>query len=579
MGLVTEPIVALKRTVKVKPKEKIIVDLIMSVGEEEEVVKTNLRKYQSFENVEKEFELGKARVEAESRYLRVKGKEIANYQKMLSYMLFDNPVKSQNIKKINQNGYCQNELWKYGISGDLPIILVKIQEVSEAYVIKEVLKAYEFFRTKNIQTEIVILDQEKHSYENYVREEIESSILNSQIAYMKNVKGGVFTLSKGEIDPKDMKLLELVATIIIDTNRGGLENNIKEREEEYLEQYKQIGEEETIPSFEEEEKEDIDLLKNKEELKYYNEFGGFSEDGKEYWIKVNRENRLPTVWSHILANEKFGSVVTENMGGYSWYKNSRLNRVTSWENNPSYDIPSEVIYVKDQTTQKAWSLGLNPMPDNRNYNVVYGFGFCKYLHKSNGIEQELEVFVPKEDACKVSILNLKNTTPNRKKLKLYYYMKPVIGEDEIKSNSYITSSFDRNNNIVIAKKVYQTDEQNNLVYLSCSEKITSYTGDKNFFLGEGGISNPQGIQKVRLNNETGLGKKACMAYEIEIELESFASKEIALVLGAEETIMDCKNTAYKYSKIGNCKQELNYCKNHWKEVLRKASSLYTTRVN
>ena len=90
------------------------------------------------------------------------------------------------------------------------------------------------------------------------------------------------------------------------------------------------------------------IEKDIEKIKYYNEYGGFSEDGKEYLIKITKENRLPTVWSHIMANEKFGCVTTENMGGYSWFLNSRLNRVSSWENNPSYDIPSEIIYLKNK---------------------------------------------------------------------------------------------------------------------------------------------------------------------------------------------------------------------------------------
>lgn len=578
IGLVTEPIVALKRTVKVKPNEEVVVDLVLSVGEELDKVKENNKKYQSFENVKTEFELSKARVEAESRYLRVKGKEIEIYQKMLSYIIFDNPVKSTFMKQSTKQEYRQSELWKYGISGDLPIILLKIKDVNESYVIKEVLKAYEYFRTKNIETELVILDEEKHSYENYVREEIEGAILNNHMSYLKNIKGGIFSLSKGEIARPDIELLEFLAAIKIDGSKGGLKNAICDLEEEYLEKYKDIGEDEARVGLLDEENDDINILENKEKLKYYNEYGGFSEDGKEYLIKVNKRERLPTVWSHILANEKFGSVVTENMGGYTWYKNSRLNRVSSWENNPSYDIPSEVIYLKDMENKKAWSLGLNPMPDNNNYNVVYGFGYCKYIHKSDGIEQELEMFVPREDACKISILTLKNTTPNRKKLKLYYYIKPVLGEDEIKTNQYIKANLDTNNNIIYAKNLYKTEDLGNMVYVSCSEKINSYTGDKNFFLGDGGISDPQGIRKIRLNNDCGLGKKSCIAYEVEIELESYASQEISIVLGAEESLMDCKNTAYKFSKITNCKQELNRCKNWWKDILRKAASLYSTRI-
>ena len=158
-------------------------------------------------------------------------------------------------------------------------------------------------------------------------------------------------------------------------------------------------------------------------------------------------------------------------------------------------------------------------------------------------------------------------TPNRKKLKLYYYIKPVIGEDEIKSNGYIHVEFDSNSNLVQARNLYREEMEKTRVYISSSEKIKSYTGDKNFFLGEGGIEAPQALKKVSLNNQDSLGKKACMAYEIEISLESFENKEISIILGVEEDAMDCKNIAYKYQKLANCKQELNEIKNFWKEFL------------
>lgn len=570
IGLVTEPIIAMKRTIKVKPGEEAIIDLIISVNEDERQVIENIKTYQSTQNVSKEFDLSKARVEAESRYLRIKGIDIAIYQKMLSYLIFDNPIKSQTIKtRKKQSNYKQSDLWKYGISGDVPIILVKVKNANDTYVIKEILKAYEFFRMKKIETEIVIIDEEKHSYENYVKEEIEANILNQHMGYLKNQKGGIFTLNKGEISKKDLELLEFLASITIDSDKGGLANSIQEAEENYLEKQDEIGEEVAKSRIIEEEKEDIDILAEKENLKYYNEYGGFSADGKEYLIKVNKENRLPTVWSHILANPNFGTIITENMGGYTWYENCRLNRVSSWENNPSYDIPSEILYLKNCETQKSWSLGLNPMPDNQNYNIIYGFGYCKYLHKSNGIEQEYEIFVPKEDSCKIGILTLKNITPNRKKLKIYYYIKPVIGEDESKSNGNIQVEFDANSNIVQAKNLYKEEMEKTKIYISSSETIQSYTGDKNFFLGEGGIENPQALKKVSLNNQDSLGKKPCLAYEIEIELESFESKEISIILGAEKEAMDCKNIAYKYQKINNCKQELNKVKNNWKEFLER----------
>ena len=484
IGKVVDPVVALKKTIKINPEETLILDFVISVEENKEKCLENIKKFKVEENVNRTFELSKARVEAESRYLRIKGKDITIFQKMLSYMLFKNPFKIINNKNLVQN-FKQSDLWKYGISGDLPIILIKIKSVNDSYVVKEVLKAYEFFKTKNIETEVIILDEEKHSYENYVREEIDNCILNNHMGYLKNVKGGIFGLSSYEIDKKDLQLLDFVSSITINSKFGGLENNIKEIEDKYVEEFRDIPNELVKSDILTEDEDNLNILQKTENIKYYNEYGGFSSDGKEYLISINKDKRLPTVWSNILANKKFGTVVTESLGGYTWYKNSRLNRITAWENNASYDIPSEIIYLKNMDNNKTWSLGLNPKPDDKNYNIVHGFGYSKYIHKSQGIEQELTIFVPKEDSVKIQFLKLKNTTSNKKKIKVIYYAKPVLGEDEIKTNNYINLNYDKNTNIILLKNLYNSEIDGDSIFLTCSEKINSYTGDKDFFLGKG----------------------------------------------------------------------------------------------
>lgn len=214
IGLVTEPIVALKRTIKIKPNQKEKINLIIAVGENKEKIKKEIQKYKIEENIKKAVELSKAKNEAQNRYLRIKGTQIRDYQKMMSYIVFYNPTKKLNLEKLPKDKYKQSELWKYGISGDLPIILVKIKDSNDAHVVKEVLKAYEFFRTKNLETELIILDEEKHSYENYVREDVENIIQNSQIAYLKNIRAGIFELSKNEISKDDLNLLNFIATIM-----------------------------------------------------------------------------------------------------------------------------------------------------------------------------------------------------------------------------------------------------------------------------------------------------------------------------------------------------------------------------
>ena len=208
------------------------------------------------------------------------------------------------------------------------------------------------------------------------------------------------------------------------------------------------------------------------------------------------------------------------------------------------------------------------MPDENDYSIIYGFGYSKFIHNSLGINQELEVFVPCSDTAKLSILRLTNNNPERRKLKLVYYIKPVLGEDEIKSDGCIKINYDDNSNMVIGENLYEATFKNK-VFLTSSEKIKSFTGDKKLFLGKGGISNPDGLKKVRLNNSSGFGATNCIAIQIDIELDSMSSKEIVLNLGVCENIIDGKNMAYKYNKIQNCKQELEAVKRKWKDTLER----------
>ena len=565
IGLVTEGIVAIKNTIKLKPQEKGKVDLILSAEYSEEVAVENIEKYKITENVTREFEIVKAKTEAETRYLEIKGKDINVYQTILGYVLFDNPIK--NNLKYSYKTYEQSDLWKYGISGDLPIITVTIKYINDIYVIRQILKAYEFFRTKNIKIELVIIDEENYSYENYIRDEIEGAILNNHLAYMKNIYGGIFVLSKSEMDEQDVNLIKFVSTLVINSHLGNLENIIKDMEEDFLENYKTIEDSKQSNFKYDEENNDLDLVNNLKDSKYYNEYGAFTEDGKEYVMRINRDNRLPATWSNVIANSKFGTVVTESGGGYTWYKNCRLNRITSWHNSSSTNIPSEIIYLKDEENGRTWTPTAMPMPDNKNYNIIYGFGYTKFVHESDEITQELEIFVAQEDSVKINILTLKNNAPKKKKIKIVYYVKPVLGEDEIKSDSYIKLQYIENSNLLVAKNLYNVDQFKDTIYVSSSEKIKSFTGNKKTFLGKGGISNPNGLNRIRLDNDIGIGKKSCIAIEIEVEIESFSNKKVSLILGAEEGLMEAKDVAYKYSKIQNCNDELSRVKSYWNELL------------
>ena len=558
-NLVVSPIVAMKKTARVNPEEEINLSFIIAIGKTKEEVVDMVKKYKNTEEIKKVFKLSKARIEEEIMYLGLNSKEVELAQKVMTYLILDNPQKKVTKNSINKN-YKRENLWKYGISGDLPILLFKIKDESSIDSLEKALKIYDYIRNKNIEIDVVILNEEKYSYEQYLREEIENVIRNRHMEYLINQKGGIFIINT--TDNEEKEFLEFIANMIIEND---LEQTIRSFEDIYLEEIENIEKRkyiiENIEYKNEEEK--------KEELLYDNEYGGFSNDGKKYQIVLDKKNKLPTVWSHILANPNFGTLVTENTGGFTWSENSRLNKLTAWNNEPVLNIPSEIIYLTEENTGKSWSIGISPKPDDNKYNIEYGFGYAKYKHNSFGIKQEMNIHVPTNEKVKINTIKLQNTLPKKRDIKLVYYIKPVMGEDETKTNLHIETNFDKQSNVVYAKNVYSDDFENKVVYVTSSEKIKSYTGDKKEFIGNGTIMSPEAIDKVRLDNKGAMYKEACICIEIEISLESYGEKEIAIILGEENNNIDVKNTAYKYSKLSNCRVSLENSKKYWEECLGK----------
>ena len=562
LGIVTDPVVAMRRTIKIKPGEKVSLNLLVTISENKNDIERIIKDYQNSEIIERTFELSKARVEEENRYLGIKAKDIEKYQKLLSFIIFENETRKLYLKNLHKKQYSQSCLWKYGISGDLPILVVKIKDVNDIYVVEDLLKAYEYFSVKNIKIDLIILNEEENVYEKYVKEEVEKQIQNRQLMHKLNKTGGIFVFNTQDIE--DIELFLWRANLIIDAKEGKLEGILHYLEEDYKESIRIMGQQE-VKTQNIENKVKLSSNFEKEKLKYYNEYGGFTEDGREYKICVNRENRLPTVWSHVLANENFGTVITENMGGFTWSENSRLNRMSTWQNNSVLDIPSEIIYLKDNDLGKTWSLGLNPMPDENDYVITYGFGYANYKHRNDGILQEIDVFVPREDKVKINIIKLKNIEDKKRNLKFVYYIKPVLGEDELTTNSFLNLKFKEQENFIYMKNVFTDNFKNAISYVSCSEKISSFTGRKKSFLGKGDLTNPEGLNKVGLDFENSLGQMPCIAIQVNTCLEPYEYKEIALSFGNENSIEEVKKQVEKYSIVKNCNLELVKTKNKWME--------------
>ena len=561
IGLVTEPIVAIKRTLKIPAHSSVELYFLISVSEIKEEAIANVERVKNQEAIRNIFEISKAKAIEEARYLQIKGTEMEEYQKLITLLLKPNYVRWYYRNKIKNENFRREDLWKFGISGDFPILTLKIKNINDIYILKQLLKLYEILRIKNIQIEFVILSEE-----DYLEEYIDDCILTEHLDYMKNNRTGIFVLNMNQLSKNEKNLIVFSSDLLIDTNLGNINYQLNKIKKIYNKQRKSISapmEETEIYNQEKIRTPALDKIDSVDNLKYYNEYGAFSRNGKDYYIKTNKDITLPTVWSHVLANKNFGTLLTDGGISYSWNENSRLNRLTAFSNYASKDIPSEIIYIVNNENKKFWTIGNRIIEDNNDYFIDYGFGYAKYCHTSDGIIQENQVFVPKEDSLKINLISLKNTTDEIKKLSIFYYAKIVLGEDELQSNGKIEVKKD--GNIVYGINRFE-NLVNKICYLSSDVEINSYTGCKQSFIGKNNIKKPEALFMNTLDNSSGLGEESCMAIKLNIELRPYDSMDIAIIFGEDEE-NDIKKLVKKYSNIENCKSILEDTKKYWRNIV------------
>ena len=240
---------------------------------------------------------------------RIVEKEIKQFIELLHK---EGKAQLENIGEIHYNIYGNYEFVPYDYKITTPSLYgLDSFEISELSTLKQ-------------KEKVLIpasLTKEKKTYENYLYDEIQNAILDRNLNYMQNISGGIFVISN--VDKNSKHIIEYRANLLINAHLGSIAMQIKDFEEEYLESIKEVPDDTVMINFEEEKQRN---LLDASKLKYYNEYGGFSLDGAEYHIRINKEEKLPTVWSNVMANRNFGTVVTEGLGGYTWYKNSRLRK-------------------------------------------------------------------------------------------------------------------------------------------------------------------------------------------------------------------------------------------------------------
>ncbi len=303
-----------------------------------------------------------------------------------------------------------------------------------------------------------------------------------------------------------------------------------------------------------------------EHFEFLNGFGAFACGGREYEILLEGDNRPPAPWINVVSNKGFGFQISESGAGFTWSVNSRENKLTPWSNDPVSDGASEAIYILDETTGEV----ITPMSLGRSdrgvYRVRHGFGYSRFLHAEALIDQELTVFTPLEEPLKLWSLTLTNRSDKVKYLSLTYYVEWVMGTHREHTGPYMLTSYDNEHECLYAKNSYTMNFQNACSYLFSSEPVAGYTGDRQEFLGKGGIREPWGAQ-VKLSCNTGVCYDPCGAIQVSVTIQPGADKTVLFGLGQSSSLQEMYKIRNKYRDIAAAEKELGRVRTYWDGLL------------
>jgi len=558
-GPVLDPMMGLRRRIRLLPGQSARVSFIIGIAASRQTALSLAERYDAGYSMDRAIELSASRADVETGYLGLKGEELVTVQNLIAHLVFLSPLRRKYQEFLLKNRKGQPGLWPYGISGDLPIILLVVADADELALVRRMLKAHEYCRLKGFNADLVILDREEGGYLQPTREAIRDLILNSYARNLQNVTGGVYALSASVLPEDDIALLYAAARVVLQGGAGPIAEQLRPEEGEPAlpALLAPAAVAETYPPREEE-----------AEPVFANGLGGFSPDGREYRIRLGRDRHTPAPWLNVVANPDFGFQVSESGAGFTWAENSRENKLTPWFNDPVTDNPGEIFYLRDEESGRFWSMTALPVREQEPYTIVHGQGYSIFRHDSHGIDQELTMFVPREDGIKVNLVSLVNHTDRERHLKLTHYLWPVLGVSEQQTQMHIITDYLPEEQVLLIRNPYNSDFPGRIVVCAISAPVSGYTGDREEFIGRGhDLKNPLAMARAGLSNRTGAGFNPCAALETVISLMPGEKSRLVVLLAQAMDLPAAKALVEKYRSLPAADAALAQVKAYWTEKL------------
>lgn len=318
-------------------------------------------------------------------------------------------------------------------------------------------------------------------------------------------------------------------------------------------------------------------------------FGHFDDDAKEYVITTPR---TPLPWINYLGSQDFFGLFSNTAGGYDFYKDAKLLRITRYRyNNSPMDVGGRYYYIKDGDT--IWNPGWQPVQTELDfYECRHGLGYSVITGRKNDVKAELTAFVPVHDACEVNRVVLTNEGSSEKKLDLFSYVEFCLWNAEDDSTNF-QRNFSTGEVEVVGSTIYHKTEyrerRNHYAVYSVNVPVDGFDTSRDAFVGlYNGARNPQAVTEGKCHNSIAHGWAPVGAHQIKVTLAPGESKTFIYVLGFCENPRDKKFVApnvinkepadkllAKYQTAEQAQAALDELKTYWTKLL----STYTVHTD
>jgi cyclic beta-1,2-glucan synthetase len=433
---------------------------------------------------------------------------------------------------IAANRLGQSGLWRFGISGDYPILLVEVDNPKQVDLVREALQVHKFLRSRRFKTDLVIINRQQTDYGAELNGILFRLVNRMNGEDWLNQRGGIYILYGDQIRSEERILLQAAAGVLLNGSEGSLENqmpgySIPVHHLPELPQTRQVelptaaASAPQTPSAEE-----------KEKLKFFNGYGGYSANGCEYVIHLPHGKTTPAPWVNVIGYPTFGFMVSESGSQCTWALNSGENRLTPWSNDPVRDTTGEALYLRDEETGEVWTPTPLPSGAGLSYRVTHGAGYTVFDHNSHGLRQRLTLFASPEDPVKIIHLKVKNTLSHTRRITATQYVEWVLGTTHAAGSAYIIPEFNAAQECLLATNPFSAEFSVRTAFLIASKAVHGLTADRTEFLGRGGTpAFPVALHRLGLETRITPGEDPCAVLQMHLDLLPGASEEIYFVLG------------------------------------------------